>query len=134
MADTEKIAVFHYKTEQNIRALSMYGGNIRKTELSIPVDKRQAKQEDTPLTLPPAWTATTEHLRETLLKRAAFLEESGLHEYIEKSFEDGQVEGTVHKQSHGYGRFFVRLYLAFFEGRANICEAISRTLSLSLSS
>lgn len=72
----------------------------------------------------------TQHLREIFLKRAAFLEESGLHEYIEKSLEEtgtgsGQVRKTVRKPSHGYGRFFAKLYLAFYEGKSTSVEAIS---------
>lgn len=42
MEDTNKIAIFHYKTEQNIRALSLYGGNISK---SLPYQTDNRRQQ-----------------------------------------------------------------------------------------
>ena len=57
-----------------------------------------------------------------------------MHEYIDKSFEDDQAEKkTTNKPSHGYGRFFVKLYLEYYEGRSCPAEAISCIFPSSLS-
>lgn len=48
-----------------------------------------------------------------------------MHEYIDKTYEDDRVKKAAHKLSHGYGRFFVKLYWDYYEGRSSPSEAIS---------
>lgn len=119
--DVSALALFHFVTEQNVRAWCVWGGDIDPSTLDFPN----------------AWEITHAPLRDVYIERATFLLSSGLHAYINQSFVSdggGQREEARSQARPGYENLFAALYTSYYEGRdvaATMAEdAVSREFAL----